>query len=189
LPHSAWRIFAASKKSTHRVPAINVQRASLMRVAEHLQHSGNHVREAAAHAGVGLREHLRGLEAFRFAGDNVAHVGSDGAAGVGDRYSRRSRLARLPSGRAGSVAESDHGSAEFRWGISIGISRRPFRVDAVAQTMAAGASYSRVVIECCLRTRDDFKTSRFSRRRAFCEIDVLSITNFRGAALKVMATS
>src|SRR5262249_22569921 len=57
---------------------IYVQRAGLMSVTEHLQDAGKIVvREAAAEAGVGLREHLRGLKAFGFADDDLADMRSD----------------------------------------------------------------------------------------------------------------
>ena len=60
--------------------SVDVQRASLMGVAEHLHHAGEIVvSEAAAEAGVRLREHLRGLEAVGFADDDLFYVTGDGA--------------------------------------------------------------------------------------------------------------
>ena len=57
---------------------VDVKRAGLASVAEHLQHAGKIVmRQAAAEARVGLREHLRRLEAFGLADDDVSNVRRD----------------------------------------------------------------------------------------------------------------
>ena len=78
---AAFRVgdFACVKKK-HGVgfARIDVQRAGLVRVAEHLHDAREIVvREAAAEAGVRLRQHLRRLKSFRFADDDALDVRGD----------------------------------------------------------------------------------------------------------------
>src|SRR5580704_13685551 len=59
-------------------PCVDVKGAGLPSMTEHLQHAGKIVmRQAAAEARVGLREHLRRLKTFRLADDDVANVRCD----------------------------------------------------------------------------------------------------------------
>src|SRR5262249_16312809 len=60
------------------IAGVDVQRASLVRMPEHLHDAGKIVMaKATAEAGVSLRKHLGGLKAFGFADDDVANVSSD----------------------------------------------------------------------------------------------------------------
>ena len=57
---------------------VDVERAGLAGLSEHLEHTGKIVMgEAATEAGISLGEHLRGLEALGFADDDVANVRGD----------------------------------------------------------------------------------------------------------------
>ena len=68
-------VASVEKEQSVGIAGIDVQRASLVSVAKHLHDAGKIVMgEAAAEAGVGLRQHLGGLKAFGFADDDVFDV-------------------------------------------------------------------------------------------------------------------
>ena len=61
---------------------VDVQRTGLARMAKHLHHAGQVMMlQAAAEAGVGLRQHLRGKKSIGFADDNLFDVRGDGGGG------------------------------------------------------------------------------------------------------------
>src|SRR5262249_54932350 len=65
------------------IPGVDVERASLVRVPEHLHDPRKIVMaKATAEAGVSLRKHLGGLKAFGFADDDIANVSGDHGGGT-----------------------------------------------------------------------------------------------------------
>ena len=129
---------------------VDVQRAGLMRLAEHLNHARQiEMREAAAQGRLRGRKHLRGLKAVLAADEKAPHVRGDVrgrqaaihiiiAAGA-IRFEQR--LARLRRRRQSEECDAVFGSAR-RIGA---ISRAPISRRFVAQTMAAGVFHSSIV--------------------------------------------
>src|SRR5438067_1175631 len=73
-------VSAFVEENSIRLSRVDVQSAGLVRMAEHLHDAGQVVvRQVAAQASVRLSEHLRGLETFYFANDDLFHVGGDDA--------------------------------------------------------------------------------------------------------------
>src|ERR1700745_1894966 len=97
------------EKESVGVAGVDMERAGLVRVAEHLHDAGKVVMgEAAAETGVGLRKHLRGLKAFGFADDDVANVRGDGGGWASAvNVIVATSLERFHEGALAAIAESD----------------------------------------------------------------------------------
>ncbi len=164
------------------IHGVDVQRAGLAGLAEHLDYAGQiEMLEIAAQVGFGAGEHLRGLKTVLTADQKTAHVRGDvRRASGGDPRNRRSRRDRLRAAlvRLPGAASADGDERNVR-GVGIGAQNRShFERAHFAQIRGAQNRGGRVPFEHGervggLRAGDDFEADLLQRfADTLGEIDV-----------------